>query len=280
MSSAIRRPPAHVLVGLALVVAMVAFGIALDTDAVNASNLRVRLQAPTLDSVYGLLGTDNLGRSLFHRIAVATGVSVLIGFVGAAVGMLVGSAIGLIAAYVGGWIDQVVVFLIDVATALPFIVVVLAALAVFGSSLEVFLVLVGLNGWERYARVVRNQALVVLGSGYVDLARVAGARAAYVITRHVAPNVAFAVLVLFTLNVASTILLESALSFLGLGIQPPMTSLGSLAGRGRDYLLSHPWLAIAPSLMLVHLTLTIGTLGDWASDLLDPRLRQEARNRA
>lgn len=266
-----------IFASLAAIMALVLFGLSLDAEAVNASNVRFRLQPPSAESSYTWMGTDNLGRSLFHRVATASGLSLLIAFVGASVGMLVGSLLGLLAAALRGWFDQVVMFLVDVFTALPFIVLVLAALAVFGSTLEVFLVLIGLNGWERYARVVRNQASITLTSGYVDLARSSGARWGYVTLWHVLPNVAFVIVVLFTLNIATTMLLESSLSFLGLGIQPPMTSLGSLAGRGRDYLLSHPWLAILPSLMIFLITLTLGLLGDWLAERLDPH-RQTARS--
>ncbi len=163
---------------------------------------------------------------------------------------------------------------VDAQASLPFIILALAVLAFFGNSFWLFVLIMGINGWENYARLSRGMVLSANTHGYVVAVRSLGARPKRIYARHVLPNIASALIVQFTLNFPSTILLETSLSFLGLGIQPPLTSLGLMLGTGRDYLLFAWWLSVFPGILIFITTLSVSLLGDWLRDRLDPTLRR------
>ena len=219
------------------------------------------------------LGTDGLGRDLLARLAVGARVSLGLALAGTAIGLVLGTALGLLAARgpgIGGWTTLA---LIDLQAAIPFMIVALASLAVFGNSLALFVAVLGVYGWESYARLVRASALSARTLPFVEASRAMGVRPLAVDLRHVLPSVANVVVVQATLNFPQTILLETGLSFLGLGIQPPLTSLGQLLGEGRDSLSRAPWLAVMPGILIFVTTLSISLLGDALRDRLDPTSR-------
>jgi peptide/nickel transport system permease protein len=166
--------------------------------------------------------------------------------------------------------------MVDVQATLPFIVVALAVLAFLGNSITIFVVLMGVYGWETYARLARGAALAAQGETYALAAVALGIRPVELYRRHILPNIAGVLIVQLTLNFPHTILLETGLSFLGLGIQPPLTSLGQMLGEGRDFLLGAWWVAVIPGSALFVTTLAVSRLGDGLRDWLDPKLRSRA----
>lgn len=219
------------------------------------------------------LGTDELGRDMLSRLLAAIRISLTIAFAATLISMVLGVSIGLAAAHCRDRVEQLALLLIDAAAAVPFMILALAVLAFFGNDLVLFVGLMGLYGWERVARIMRGLALAAEGEGYVAAVRDLGAGPARVYLRHVLPNVAGTLIVSATLAFPEVILIESGLSFLGLGVQPPLASLGNMVGYGRDYLEVAPWIPLLPAAVIVLTTLAIGLAGDWLRDRLDPTLR-------
>jgi peptide/nickel transport system permease protein len=258
-----------------LVLAAALFADQLRPYGVTQMDLRNRLMPP-----WGFggvaahpLGTDELGRDVLSRLLVSVRISLLIAFGATAMAALLGTTLGFLAAQFRGWVEQAVLMLIDFQAALPFLILALAVLAFLGNTLPLFIALMGLYGWERHARIARGLAIVADAQGYAAAVRQLGAGPLRVYLRHVLPNIASTLIVSATLSFPEVILLESGLSFLGLGIQPPMTSLGNMIGYGREYLTRAPWILLAPSLVVVLTTFSVSVLGDWLRDRLDPTLK-------
>ncbi len=220
-----------------------------------------------------LLGTDHLGRDVLSRIIASIRISLFVALLGTFIGAVLGTTLGFAAAHFRGRVDDLIMILIDFQAALPFIILALAVLAFFENSFLLFVLVMGVYGWERYARIVRGLALSASTSGYAVAVRVLGASPARIYLRHILPNMASAIIVNMTLNFPETILVETSLSFLGLGIQPPLTSLGNMVGFGRDYLLTAWWIVLLPALVIFITSLAFSLLGDWLRDQLDPTLR-------
>ena len=237
-------------------------------------NLMFRLKPPVLwgGSWNYPLGTDNLGRDMLSRIIYAIRFSMLIALLGTMIGALLGTALGAVAALARGLVEEVIMMMVDVQAAVPFIVLALAVLAFFGNAFSLVILIVGLDGWERYARLTRGLMLGAKESGYVTAIRMLGAGSVRVTLVHILPNIVSALVVQVTLNFPGTILLETSLSFLGLGVQPPLTSLGLLLGAGRSLLINAWWIAVLPGLVIVLTTLSMSLFGDWLRDRLDPTL--------
>ncbi|MBR0650216.1 ABC transporter permease [Roseomonas terrae] len=241
----------------------------------TALDLRNRLSPPVFMGGTWLhpLGTDELGRDVLSRLIVSIRMSLLIAFGATAIGAILGVTLGFLAAHFRGAAEQAVLALVDFQASMPFLILALAVLAFFGNSLPLFICLLGLHGWERYARIARGLAVSASSQGYAAAVVQLGASPWRVYTRHVLPNIASTLIVSMTLAFPEIILLESGLSFLGLGVQPPLTSLGNMVGYGREYLTRAPWILLAPSCVIVLTTLSVSLLGDWLRDRLDPTLR-------
>jgi peptide/nickel transport system permease protein len=272
-----RRVPMGVAVAFGWIGAMLLIAVFADMIrpySITGLHLTARLAPPVGfgGSMTFPLGTDELGRDVLSRLIVSVRVSLLIAFGASALGLVLGATLGLIAAHLRGIVEQAVLLLVDVQAALPFIILALAVLAFFGNSLALLIGLLALYGWERHARVTRGMALAANTQGYVMAVRQLGASPWRVYAYHVLPNIAATLIVSVTLAFPEIILLESGLSFLGLGVQPPMTSLGNMIGYGRGYISSAPWIMLAPGVVIVLTTLAISIGGDWLRDRLDPTL--------
>jgi len=220
-----------------------------------------------------LLGTDYIGRDLLSNILVATQTSLMIAIAGSAICAFIGTSLGFVAAHFGGWIDNVIMGFADAMASVPFIIFALGVLAFFGSSPLLFVFLVGVASWERYARLTRGLVLSANQDGYAEAARIVGVPPLRIYLRHILPNIAGPLIVQLTVNFPEIILLESGLSFLGLGIQPPSTSLGLMVADGRNYIAIAWWLTALPGVIIVLTTLSISLLGDFLRDRFDARLR-------
>ncbi len=216
------------------------------------------------------LGTDALGRDLLSRIIYGARVSVSAGALTVALSMVLGVALGLIAGYYGGAADTVISNLVDTLLAFPFILLALAAVAVVGPSFTNMIVVLGVTAWPVYTRVVRAETLKYRQLEFVVAAGALGMSSLRILRAHVLPNLADTVIVMASLEVARMIILESFLSFLGLGIQPPTPSWGGMLGEGRVYVLTHWWLAAFPGFAIFLTTLGINLFGDGLRDVFDP----------
>jgi peptide/nickel transport system permease protein len=220
-----------------------------------------------------LLGTDNLGRDVLSRVLYGSRVSVIVGFSAVCIATAIGVTAGLAAGYYGGAVDVVISRVVDAFVSIPFIILALAAIGALGPGLLNLIVVLGAAGWVSFCRVVRGETLALGVREFVLAAQASGETGGRILRRHLLPNVAPSVIVLATLEVAATILAESSLSFLGLGVQPPTISWGSMLANGRQYVATGWWLATFPGLAITVTVLGIIFLGDWLRDVLDPRLR-------
>ncbi|QJC57943.1 Putative peptide transport permease protein [Polaromonas vacuolata] len=238
-------------------------------------DLTARLQAPVFfgGSAAHWLGTDELGRDLLSRLFVSVRISLLVAFLGTILSATIGITLGFLAAHFRAWVEQLVLLLVDFQASMPFMVIALAVLAFLGNTLPLFIALMGFYGWERAARITRGLTIAANEQGYAAAAHEIGASPLRVYALHVLPNIASTLIVSVTLTFPELILLEAGLSFLGLGVQLPMTSLGNMVGSGREYLQSAPWILLAPSAVIVLTTFSVSLVGDWLRDRLDPTLR-------
>jgi peptide/nickel transport system permease protein len=270
----VRKVPFSVAFGIAWLAAMVLVAFFADTIrpyGITAMDLRARLSLP--GNPAHLLGTDELGRDVLSRLVQSIRVSFTIAFGATIISAVFGTALGFAAAKFRGVVEQLVLMLADFQAALPFLVMSLAVLAFFGSSMPLLIGLMGFYGWERYARIARGLAISASAQGYASAVVQLGATPWRVYMRHILPNVAATLIVSMTLTFPEIILMESGLSFLGLGVQPPETSLGNMVGFGREYLTRAPWIMLAPAFVIMMTTLSISLVGDWLRDKLDPTLR-------
>jgi len=243
------------------------------TDPIRG-NLSERLRPPAWmaqGTAAHLLGTDHLGRDVLSRIVYGARVSLVVGLVSALVGASVGLTLGMLAGYLRGRTDAVIAKVVDIQLAFPFLLFAITVIAVLGPSLRNLLVILAISGWVTYARVVRAQTLSLREKEFIESARSIGCPPAWILLRHVLPNVASSMLVLMTIEIGRLIVLESTLSFLGLGVQPPTPSWGMALADGKEYLVTAWWLATLPGLALLTIVLCMNVLGDGVRDLLAPR---------
>jgi peptide/nickel transport system permease protein len=270
--------PSLVIAAIVWIAAMLMVAVLADAIrpfGITALDLRARLTPPVAfgGTMRHVLGTDELGRDVLSRLIVSIRISLLIAFGATVIGAVLGTTLGFLAAHFRGWVEQLVLMLIDFQASMPFLILALSVLAFFGNALPLFVALMGLYGWERHARIARGLAISANAQGYAAAVRQLGARPLRIYLGHVLPNIASTLIVSATLAFPEIVLLESGLSFLGLGVQPPMTSLGNMVGYGREYLTRAPWILLAPSATIVLTTLSVSLLGDWLRDRLDPTLR-------
>ena len=219
-----------------------------------------------------LLGTDHLGRDVMSRVIFGVRVSLLIGIIAVAISAIFGIILGLIAGYYGGIFDDIIMRIADVQLAMPLVLLAISVIVVLGSNIEVLIIVIGLTQWMAYARMVRGETLSLREKDFVTSAMVVGATDLRIIMRYIFPNTLSSVMVLITLNMATVIVLEAGLSFLGLGIQPPEPSLGTMLSESKNYLNRAWWLSTFPGATIMIIILAINLFGDGLRDVLDPRL--------
>lgn len=218
-----------------------------------------------------LLGTDNLGRDILSRIIYGSRISLLVGICSVFVGGAIGVTLGLLSSYYGGIVDSIIMRLGDAFLSIPRILLSMVILVIARPGITTLIFVIGITCWINYARLIRGEVLVIKELEYVKAAKTIGASDRKIIFRHILPNTFSTFIVVSTLTVATNIITESSLSFLGLGIQPPDISWGGMLSDGRNYLASHWWIATFPGLAITITVLGIMFLGDWLRDVLDPR---------
>lgn len=263
-----------IIVSLVIFIAIFAEFLAPHNPVTN--NLSDMLKPPMwLDggsSTY-ILGTDNLGRDMLSRILYGARVSLLVGVFSVIVAGIIGIFVGITSGFYGGWIDSVLMRIVDSFLAIPSILFILVVLTVFKPGITVLIIVIGVTNWVTYARVVRGEVLSIKERDYVKASKTIGTKNGVIMFKHILPNIISSFIVISTLSVASTIILEASLSFLGLGIQPPTVSWGGMLTDGRNYLATNWWLATFPGLAIMITVLGIIFLGDWLRDVLDPKIQ-------
>ena len=222
-----------------------------------------------------ILGTDEVGRDVFTRLLYGARISLMVGIVPTIISMIIGALLGIIAGFVGGKADAVIMRLADIMLAFPSMLLAMVIMYTLGDGIiNIFLALALVN-WASVARIVRAETLKLKETEYVEAARSIGVSKWKIMMRHILPNCVPSLIVLFTLNIPSAILSESALGFLGLGIEKPMASWGLMVNTGRQYLYTNPWLSLAPSIAIMLVVLAFNFLGDGLRDVLDPHLKNQ-----
>lgn len=270
------------LVTAALLLGLVLLALALLAPLVSPfepdhQRLLARLKPPAGFAGAGpahWLGTDQLGRDLLSRCLHGLRLTLALALFGTLLGLTLGAALGLAAGLMRGWADALIMGLTDIMMSLPFTLVALFVVALAGTDVTVLICVLGIAYWAHFARLIRAQVLSLREMPFVEAARAAGACPWRIATVHMIPNLISPVVVMASLNFSNLILLESALSFLGLGVQPPTATLGSMVGQGRDYMASAPWIVAVPALLIVLVSLAAMLLGDFLRDHLDVRLRE------
>jgi peptide/nickel transport system permease protein len=243
----------------------------------NRQNIIARLKAPMHTDrrhrTRYVLGTDGLGRDVLSRLLYGARVSLLVGLVAVVVGGALGTVLGLLGGYFGGWVDSVVMCLADIQLAFPFILLSIIFLMALGPGIVNLILVLGIGQWVTYARIARAQTISEREKEYVEAARALGQRTSDILLTGIMPNILTPLIVVASFNVASVILSEAALSFLGLGVPSTVPSWGGMLAESRDQLLSGRWwLAVFPGSAIMITVLSFNILGDWLRDFLDPRL--------
>lgn len=253
-----------------IIVVLVLLSPLLFPDNGDTVNFLARLTPPFMDWAHPL-GTDPLGKDVLARVVAGGRISLIVGVISALGGVILGTLMGLIAGYYRGFWDTLVMRFADVQLALPFILLAITFIAIIGGGMVNMIILMIVSQWVQYARVVRGEVLSLRTREFVLAAKSFGARDASVIWHHILPNVSGPIIVLMTLNVAGNILLESSLTFLGLGIDPLIPSWGGMLSNGRNYLQTAWWVTVFPGLAIMFTVLGLNLLGDWLRDYLDPK---------
>ncbi len=263
---------------LLLVVFCAFFGSVIAPKDPNRQNIIKRLQEPyqveRSGKVEFILGTDGLGRDVLSRLIYGARISLLVGLTAVLIGGFIGISLGLIAGYFGGRIDDVIMRFADIQLAFPFILLAIMFLVVLGPGLLNLVLVLGVGQWVTYARIARGQTVSQREKEYVEAARALGKRDFAIMFNSILPNILAPLIVIASFNVASVILSEAALSFLGLGVPPTIPTWGGMLAESRDQLLAGRWwLAVYPGIAIMMTVLSFNILGDWLRDFLDPRLR-------
>ena len=263
-------------IALLLVILAAIFAAQVTINDPSSLALVRRLKAPGFVDETGseyVLGTDTIGRDVFSRLIYGARISLIVGLSAVLLSGTVGVVLGLLSGFYGGIADDVIMRIADVQLSFPTILLALAIMAVLGPGLDKIILVLGLTGWVQYGRIVRGQVLAVKGEEFVTAARAIGQRDWRIIFQHILPNIWSPVIVIASFSVASNIVSEASLSFLGVGVPPQIPSWGVMLAEGRQYIGVAEWLTIPPGVAISLTVLSINILGDWLRDFLDPRLK-------
>ncbi len=267
----IRKNPIGAL-GALVIFAIIALAILAGSVSPFDPTAQIATRLAPPDGRY-LLGVDEFGRDVLSRIIHGSRISLYVGIVSVGIALLAGATMGLLAGYYGGWIDNLVMRLVDIMFSFPSIILAIAITGILGPSLTNAMIAIGIVYAPTFARVTRGPVLSVIQEQYIEAARTLGAGDRRILLRHVLPNVMAPLIVQTTLSLSTAILTEASLSFLGLGTQPPDPSWGTMLGTGRKYMEIAPWVAVFPGVAIMITVLGFNLLGDGLRDALDPRLR-------
>jgi peptide/nickel transport system permease protein len=276
----IHRPPALLGLTVVLVAALLALvpGLFAPLDPLDQDLTRF-MQPPGFVDTDGhthWLGTDEQGRDILSRIIWGARISMIVGVVTVLVSGMIGVSIGIVSGYFGGWIDAVCSRILDTLLAIPFILLAISLVAILGPSLRNIILVIALRTWIVYARVVRGEVLSLKEREFVVGAKAVGCTTRRILTQYLLPNVLSTAIVIGTLYLGRMIIIESALSFLGLGVPPPTPTWGGMMADGRNFLDTAWWITLFPGLVLMCVVLAVNLLGDWLRDVLDPRTKRMA----
>jgi peptide/nickel transport system permease protein len=272
------RWPVLAILILLFVAFLAMFGPQIAPKDPNRITLIARLKAPFERNAQGqmeyILGTDTLGRDVLSRLIYGARVSLSVGLVAVCIGGTLGTLLGLLAGYFGGWVDDVIMRLADIELGFPFILLAIMVMVVLGSGVLNLILVLGIGQWVTYARIARGETMSQREKEYIEAAHSIGASNLRVMFRGILPNILSPLIVIASFNVASVILAEASLSFLGLGVPPTVPTWGAMLAESRDQLLANRWwLAVFPGVAIMLTVLSLNILGDWLRDFLDPRLR-------
>jgi peptide/nickel transport system permease protein len=276
--SRISRVPLPIIIVsiiLLIIVAMAILAPWISPTDPTRQNLLGRLKAPGFERA-GMtywLGTDDLGRDLLTRILYGAGVSLSVAVLSVIVSTLVGVSLGMLAGWFRGWAEILIMRMVDIVMSIPAVLLAVLTVAVLGPGFLKLVLVLGLTRWPRYTRVAYAQTLQVANLPFIKASELAGASAARILFHHILPNIAGPILIVATSEFGLMILMEAGLSFLGLGIQPPAPSWGSIMSVGRQYVEHAWWIVAFPGICLFLLVFSVNVLGDWLRDQLDPRSR-------
>ena len=274
---ALRRSPVGVMgvVIVTIVVLLAIFGPYVSPHDPIENNLRSRFEAPGFSNEKGTfwLGTDQLGRDILSRVIAGSRVSVLVGIFSVAIAGTIGVIYGLIAGFLGGTVDAILMRIADALLSIPFIILAVSISGIVGAGLTTLILILGFTGWVTYARVTRGEVLKVRELEYITAAYAIGQNRFRIMLRHILPNVVSSGIVLAAVQVGVTILAESTLSFLGLGVKPPTVTWGLMLSDGRQYINSAWWMTTFPGIAITITVLGVVFLGDWLRDVLDPSIK-------
>ena len=255
-----------------LIILLAVFAPVIAPYGESDTSLTERLAGPSSEHI---LGTDYLGRDVFTRLLYGARVSLVIGVMPSIIALVVGVTLGLLAGYLGGWVDYVIMRVADVMLSIPSLLLAMVVMYIMGTSVVTLFIALSLTSWASVARVVRSQTLSLKETEYIEAARSIGVKRWTIMFRHIMPNCIPSLIVLFTLNIPSAILSESSLSFLGIGVQPPSASWGLMVNEAKQYLFTSPWLCLIPCLVIMVVVLAFNFLGDGLRDVLDPYMKKQ-----
>lgn len=255
-----------------LIILLAVFAPVVTPYGETTQDLMNRLQGP---SAAHWFGTDELGRDVLTRVLYGARVSLTVGIMPSVIALIVGVGLGLLAGYLGGWVDYVIMRVADVMLSIPSLLLAMVVMYVLGTSVVTLFIALSLVSWASVARVVRSHTLSLKESEYVEAARSIGVKKGVIMLRHIMPNCIPSLIVLFTLNIPSAILSESSLSFLGIGVQAPAASWGLMVNQAKQFLFTSPWLCLAPCLTIMVVVLAFNFLGDGLRDVLDPYMKNQ-----